>query len=688
MSQPSNWTRSGMFASVLLAGSAWCAAQQLIYQESFNDDGEAATPKRYTTTGRAVYEIPRIRSELNNTDQLGPIYWAHNFEVSFVGVPAPTPARRLIFVWDAAIDANTASPEILALWDSSVKWMLNNKAAAKVVVSPNAAAIGILADRLTAAGYTLVDDDPAVAEEQVSTQGDLLIHGVGAPGSRGAKATIPLIAMSSPDLDDLVVSSIGTATTFEAGKATIAAPGHPAAGGKTGSFPVATGSFNWQLMGDQLPVGSTVLATFTRTVTPSVTSLTDVDAMIAGTKASTKATASATSLDFADASAGNYQDDNALPGDVTGNWGLLVKGKLNVTTAGTYSFAAGSDDGARLEIDIDKNGFGATDAIITSPGPQGHTLAYGNATFAAAGTYDFQVVSYNSGGGGDVEVSVAKAAGGGKNNLADAPDDWELLGAAGASSPVKVQGAMDATSYVASGNTEEVEVPMVVLLNGPNDTPPGAVFGGGPFTGFEGRGFFAMSGGNKWDYPAEHPTYRSLTLAPVSVAGKSNVKVTVALAATFLDFETSDFLDIVAYPNGLSSAPVVLAHYSAPDGNTKYFADVTHNNAHRLNLTFQDATYDVPASATDLVIEFQAATTFWNEIAAFDNVRITSGTSSGGTATVAIARTGADLQLTFTGTLESAASLAGPWTAVNGATSPVVIKANQLTAAAFYRAKQ
>src|SRR6059058_5079052 len=124
----------------------------------------------------------------------------------------------MLFVWDAAIDTE-ASPEILKLWDSSVKWLLNNKANAKVVVSPNATAIGILADRLTAAGYTVVDDDPNVVEEQIETQGDLLIHAVGAPGSRGAKAKIPLIAMSSPDLDDLVVSSIGTATSFEATQA-------------------------------------------------------------------------------------------------------------------------------------------------------------------------------------------------------------------------------------------------------------------------------------------------------------------------------------------------------------------------------------------------------------------------------------------------------------------------------------
>jgi hypothetical protein len=688
MYKPHIRTAPAAIASILLASAAYCSAQELIYQEGFNDDGEAATPKRYTTTGRDVYEIPRIRSELGNTDQLGPVYWAHNFEVSFVGVPAPTPARRMIFVWDSAIDANAASPEVLQLWDSSVKWLLNNKAGAKVVVSPDPTAIGILADRLTAAGYTVVADDTTVAEEQIESQGDLLIHAVGAPGSRGAKAKIPLIAMSSPDLDDLVVSSIGTATTFEAGNATIATPSHPAAGGKTGSFPAATGSFNWQLMGDQLPVGSTVLATLTRRIPPSVTGLASVDALIAGTKTSDKASNTVTTLDFSDASAGNYTDDNPLPGSVAGNWGLRVTGKLNVTTAGTYSFGIGSDDGGRLEIDIDKNGFGANDKIIESLGPQGHTLAYGNATFATAGVYDFQVVSYNSGGGGDVEVSVAKAAGAGKANLVEAPDEWELLGSSGATSAVKVQGALDATSYVATGETEETQVPFIVLLNGPEDAPPGAVFGGGPFTGFEGRGFFAMSGGNKWAYPPEHDTYRSLTLSPVNVAGKSNVKLTVAVAATFLDFETTDFLDIVAYPTGLSSEPVVLAHYSAPDGNTKYFVDTAHNNTHRLNLTFQDATYDIPAGATDLVIEFRAATTFWNEIVGFDNVRITSGTGGGGAPTVGIARNGTDLQVTFTGTLESAPAITGPWTAVPGASSPLVLKPAQLTTAAFYRAKQ
>jgi len=56
-------------------------AQVLIYQEGFNNDGEAATPKRYTTIGRDVYELSR-QPELQlpaGSEQAGPLYWAPNF---------------------------------------------------------------------------------------------------------------------------------------------------------------------------------------------------------------------------------------------------------------------------------------------------------------------------------------------------------------------------------------------------------------------------------------------------------------------------------------------------------------------------------------------------------------------------------------------------------------------------------
>ncbi|MEO8426822.1 MAG: hypothetical protein ABI651_06895 [Verrucomicrobiota bacterium] len=657
-------------------------AQQLIYQEGFNNDGEAATPKRYTTVGKDVYEIPRIRSELSNTDQLGPIYWAHNFEVSFAGVPAPTPARRMIMVWDTTIDASTASEDVLKLWESAVKWLLNNKANAKIVVSGGVAAIGVLGDRLTAAGYTLIDDDTNVTEEQVDTQGDLLIHALA--GSRGANAKIPLISLISSDLDDLLLGTIGTPAAFEAGQATIVTPSHPAAGGKTGSFPVATGSFNWQLTGDQLPANAIVLANFIRPITPTIASLADLDAMIAGTKSNTTATGTVDIVDFSDASAGDWTADNAVPGGVTGVWGILGTGKLTVSAAGTYGFALGTDDGGRVQIDINKNGFDAADTIIEDLGPHAHTLKFGDANFTAPDTYDFRVLGYNSAGGGDLEVSVATSAGAGKTNLVDSPGEWEVLGTTGAASPVKLQGTLNVTSYVAAGEVDNLSVPLMVLLNGPSDTPPGTVYGGGPFTGFEGTGFFAGAALNKWPYP-DGRVDRSLTLAPVNVAGKTNVQVTVALAATFLDFETTDYLDIVAFPNGTSSAEVLLAHYSPPDGNTKYFVDITHANAHRLNLGFQDVTYSVPAGATDLVIEFRAATTWWNEIVAFDNVRITTaGTAPPPPSPLSIKLVGNKVEITFIGVLQSAPTMPGNWTDVSSAPSPYIVTLGQ-AGAQFFR---
>ena len=220
---------------------------------------------------------------------------------------------------------------------------------------------------------------------------------------------------------------------------------------------------------------------------------------------------------------------------------------------------------------------------------------------------------------------------------------------------------------------------MLVLLNGPNDTPPGSVFGGGPFTGFEGTGFFAGSGMNKWPLPTEG--YRTLTLPPINVSGKTNLKLTMALAATFLDFETSDYLDVWIDPDG--SGPVdftQLIHFTAPSGNDKFFDDrsTKPGGPTRLGLNFQDVTYDIPNGATQLVIQFRALTTWWNEICAFDNVRVTEGVVAPPalTASVAAANT-----LTV-GWLVSAAGFVlegspslGPtanWTVVSGSPNPIV----------------
>ena len=664
----------GRFLAATLCLMSPVAAQQLVYQEGFNTDGEAANPQRYTTTGRDVYTVDRIKAEVDPaTQQLGPAYWAHNFDVpnSFVGVPAPTAGRRAILAWDAAITTNAVSPQMQAVLSATFNWLLNNKANAKVVVLPSMTAAQYFADALSAAGHTVTDFDASVAV----TNFDLAVYAPGGDSSQVASAKMPVLTFSATDHDDLLVSTIGATATFEAGPVTIVTTNHPAAGGQTGSFTGVSGSFTWQLLGDSLPNGATTIASFVQTNPPTVQSLADLDAMVAGTKPSNKNSTTVQAFDFSDGSAGDWTIDNPIPGGLTATWGLVGKGKIAVNATGAYSFAIGVDDGGRLRIDRNKNGFGPEDDIIVQDATGAHAPYYGDAGFDAVGTYDFEVASFNAGGTGDIEFSVSTKSGGGDRSAINS-GSWELIGQT--TGNVSLQGTIDVTSYEPKGAPTLKTLPMLVLLNGPNDTPPGSVYGGGPFTGFEGAGFFAGSALNKFPFPGTD-TFRTLRMSPVNVAGKTAVQLTVALAATFLDFETSDFLDIVAYPNGVANPEVLIAHYSAPDANTKYFVDLTHGNTHRLGLNFQDVTYDIPAGATDLVIEFRALTTWWNEIVAFDNVRITQGiaaaqpalTASHGVSanalTLAWPTSAVGFVLESTPTLGSTAA----WSLVSGSPNPI-----------------
>jgi hypothetical protein len=577
------------------------------------------------------------------------------------------PARRMIFTWRTDPLGGAASSNLLQLFDSSVNWLLNGKANATIVINPTAASINELAARLTAAGHTVVDDDTVTYPDEQDVPGDLFIHGPGANNpSRFAMVPKPVIIFNEPDYDDMLVGSIGSLATFDPGPVTIAAPGHPAAGGLTGTF---TG-FNsptqpFGLVGSFLPPGATTLATVTRVVPPAVNNLGDVDAMIAGTKQHNETPGTVTDLDFGDGSVGNWFIENPIPGGYTGNWGLRVRGQISVTTAGTYRFALGSDDGARLQVDVDKNGLTAADIVLEDPGPHGHQIVYNNVTFPTAGNYDIEVRSYNSSGGGSLEVSASIVE-------APVPDDaldsgfWEVLSQNG-TGPIKLVSAANVTGYQATGPNVNVEAPLIVLLNGPTDNPPGSFYDGGAFSGFEGTGFWGASGLNKWTYPTGQG-YRSVQLRPVSVAGKSNVKLTIALAATVVDFETSDFIDVIAYTNGIASNPTVLAHFQGVQNAIQpWLADQKENFTRRLTKQFSDFTYDIPAGATDLVVEIRVATTWWTEIAAFDNIRITEGAALPAPHFTSITKSGNNVTVQWEhgGTLEWTAALTGPTTVWN-----------------------
>jgi len=71
-------TRPSVLLLTTLTAALGCGlsstAQPVIYQEGFNTDGEAGSPPRYTTLGRDVYEVDRLKAEVDpNTQQAGPV---------------------------------------------------------------------------------------------------------------------------------------------------------------------------------------------------------------------------------------------------------------------------------------------------------------------------------------------------------------------------------------------------------------------------------------------------------------------------------------------------------------------------------------------------------------------------------------------------------------------------------------
>jgi hypothetical protein len=100
---------------------------------------------------------------------------------------------------------------------------------------------------------------------------------------------------------------------------------------------------------------------------------------------------------------------------------------------------------------------------------------------------------------------------------------------------------------------------------------------------------------------------------------------------------------------------------------------------------FRDVTYPIPVGATDLAIRFEGNSTFFNEVMAWDNVRITAAGAD--PPTISISRSGANVVVTFTGVLQSSATVNGTYTDVIGAVSPFAIPPASQGTQQFYRAR-
>ena len=655
-------------AAVGLACST--GAQEILFQETFEDDG---SENRYYVEGGAVYELEDIRSDLSiNQDMAGPIYWARNTEVSFVGVPAPVPAKRAIMSWSNTITEDDVTDDFKAFFLDAVKWLAGD--GKKVLFSPPPMNDGelVLVAILEENGYTVSEDEnsssgsgglpPVSGSEAV----DMVIMGKGISASRFANYKKPVLTYMAGAHDDMLVSSIGSTLTTELGPVAIKASDHAAAGGRSDEHEFVSGSHAFDLPGSILPTDATVVAAFSRKIPYQVNSLERLDAMISGKLKSIQPEFMADIADIAleTSPAGfiEFAYESYLPEEVSGSFGVRGTGKIKVKDSGIYSLALGVDDGGRLRIDLDSNGFSDADNVIVEDASGGFRYKTADVSFAKAGTYDFEWASFNSGGAFGSELALAFEKGGNAPQAVDALE-WDVIYEG--EEDLSLVGEISLTAYVPDVEGETEEIPFFVAL-GDN------VFGGGPFAGFEGEGFFAGSALKKFamDTPVKSLEFND----PINVAGKDDLKLVFLASATYLDFETSDYLKIYVEDGG---DPLVL--FTAPSGNDKFFDDknTAQGEITQLGLNMQEIVYDIPSGLDEIWLRIEANTTWWNEIVAIDNIRIISGELKVEPPTISVVRNDDNsVTVTFDGTLQAAPTVNGPWQDIQGE-SPIKLTPDQ-----------
>ncbi|MFO0966754.1 MAG: LamG-like jellyroll fold domain-containing protein [Gemmataceae bacterium] len=153
---------------------------------------------------------------------------------------------------------------------------------------------------------------------------------------------------------------------------------------------------------------------------PAESYLAEADQLLSGQLPTlAAATATISRLDFSDSTGpatGAWSVNNPIPGGGGDYYAVKATGVLQVNTAGTYSFALGSDDGSRLKID------GVLVAQFDTP--RGFAVTYGTATLTA-GAHTFEWVGYDLTGSSGFELSVAAGV---NTTAVTAANGWRLVG--------------------------------------------------------------------------------------------------------------------------------------------------------------------------------------------------------------------------------------------------------------------
>jgi hypothetical protein len=676
-------TRVGAWAllsGLLLAPTQ--AAQVIVYQERFEDDGEGT---RWISIGRGVSEDPAS----------GPAFWGLNYgpeAPSFVGVRAVAPARRSAMAWHHSIPADAISTNFLDVFQCVADWMSAGRP--KVVLfSPPPAGPGdeALKARLEAAGYTIVNDDTSTPAPEAATIGLVIQSSSGVPDpTRFTSYPAPLLSYNASNHDDELTSTIGTTAQIFPGVVQMTTPAHPASCGRTASFEPVSSEQTFDLIGETVPSGATVIANYNLILTDTVTTLAEVDQMIAGTAQSAQTTAGIAAADLAQGEVGRWTglpgQDNAVPGnpDNTATFGTRATGKLTVQTAGIWTFALSVDDGARLRIDLNRNGLDAGDNVFNEEDGTGLRVLAADVNFPQTGEYDFEWVTLCTGANFGQEVSVATLQGPGTPIDPWDPFNFDLLGL-NPGAGVALVGEITVTTYVPTDTIQQPR-PFIIV------TDTGGALLGGPLRGQEGDGFWGGADLNDVDFG--DGANRFLTLQPVDVRDREDLRLVVALAGSDVDFENIDFLRISVDPDGAGPEGFqLLADYfgGTSVGGTALMGAVQDHlgNGTPVNYilrgNFRDVTYPLPAGATDLVLQFQAFSTFFNEVFALDNVRITARGPDA--PELSIRRNGANVEVHYTGTLLSSPTVDGTYQPVQNAANPHVIPPASQGRQLFFRSK-
>ena len=623
-------------------------AQTLIYQESFETDGEAENPPRYTTPERDVFDIPRIESELGNFEQRSALYWAHNFEIEAalgtdanIGIVIDAPARRAVLTWHHMINPEDVTDDAKELIDSLIDWLVEGEGSTDVRLITDQE-IGeldypgdsVLIERLEAKGFTVTSGDFGGGIAQFD-ENALLIVSSATPKTAFATFDGPMLTYNGTTLDNLLLTSKGStlpSTTIDRIKVDESSPLSV-----SGELSFVENAQIFSTIGANIPEEGQVasVADFIIGGAIPLENLATVDELISGASPSAQATSE---IDEADLNAGigglNFVD-SAVPGGLVGGFGLRGVGTLDVTMAGTFSFAAGSKDGSRLRIDVDRNGFDEQDTVVEFDRIGAFSFAFGDVEISQPGAYDFEWVAFNSEGDFGAELWMHTFPEGGQTGPIDPNSqefdvwlpvaDFSIFGAF----PISLSGPIEVTSYVGADSAPVTEErPLLLLVEG------GAPLLGNAINGWEGDGFFAGAGLDKWGVAP-----KLLTLQPVNVAGHQDLKLTFMIAGTDLDYETSDFFEVWVDPTNSGSFEQ-LARFTAPSSTDKFFTD----GVTRVGNRFRNVQYDLPEGSTELVVEFRARTTFFDEVIAIDNIRISSGAAPGGPA---VANAGVDQTLTL-----------------------------------------